>query len=226
MINHIIKEYSVILDIFSKIIILRSFYISFSIFFLYNLPVILSYRILLNGEKHILKTILYSLFNIFYKSPVYIMLYIYVNRSLKKYLQLYKGSDAPRHLFSTILINLTYFMIYITYYLTSGFIATIPMAFIYSLYISDLSYSFIDNSGYNFKNPITFYNSNYIFFCVLGTIYSFIEYFYLLHYDLEIVGLFIYILLCFPLLITYKYKNTIDSYSLFYIPEKLLTSII
>mgnify|MGYP007021920408 CR=1 FL=1 len=122
------------------------------------------------------------------------MLYIYVNRSLKKYLQLYKGSDAPRHLFSTILINLTYFMIYIMYYLTSGFIATIIMAFIYSLYISDLSYSFIDNSGYNFKNPITFYNSNYIFFCVLGTIYSFIEYFYLLHYDLEIVGLFIYIL--------------------------------
>ena len=63
VINNLIKEYSGILDIFSKIIILRFFYTSFTIFFLYNLPIILCYRLLLGGVQTYLKTIIYNLFN-------------------------------------------------------------------------------------------------------------------------------------------------------------------
>ena len=225
VINNLIKEYSGILDIFSKIIILRFFYTSFTIFFLYNLPIIFSYRLLLNGEQTRLKTLVYSLFNIFYKSPMYIALYFYVNKSLKKILSQYKGSHSPTHIFSKILITITYCAIYMFYYLSEGLTTIIPMTLLYSLYISELSYNFIDNLEYKFKNSITFYNSNYLFFGFLGAVYSCIEYFYLLSHDLEILGLFIYILLCFPFLIAYKYQNNPYSYNLFYIPENILISL-
>ena len=226
VINNLIKEYSGILDIFSKIIILRFFYTSFTIFFLYNLPIILCYRLLLGGVQTYIKTIIYNLFNIFYKSPMYIILYFYVNKSLKKILSQYKSVHSPSHIFSKILIIITYCTIYMFYYLSKGYISVIPMTLLYSLYISELSYNFIDNLEYKFKNSITFYNSNYLFFWFLGGIYSCIEYFYLLPYDLEILGIFIYILLCFPLLITYKYQNNSDNYNLFYIPEKILLSLV
>lgn len=225
VINNLIKEYSGILDIFSKIIILRFFYTSFTIFFLYNLPIIFSYRLLLNGEQTRLKTLVYSLFNIFYKSPMYIALYFYVNKSLKKILSQYRGEHSPTHIFSKILITITYCAIYMFYYLSEGLTTIIPMTLLYSLYISELSYNFIDNLEYKFKNSITFYNSNYLFFGFLGAVYSCIEYFYLLSHDLEILGLFIYILLCFPFLIAYKYQNNPDSYNLFYIPENILISL-
>ena len=225
VINNLIKEYSGILDIFSKIIILRFFYTSFTIFFLYNLPIIFSYRLLLNGEQTRLKTLVYSLFNIFYKSPMYIALYFYVNKSLKKILSQYSGEHSPTHIFSKILITITYCAIYMFYYLSEGLTTIIPMTLLYSLYISELSYNFIDNLEYKFKNSITFYNSNYLFFGFLGGVYSCIEYFYLLSHDLEILGLFIYILLCFPFLIAYKYQNNPYSYNLFYIPENILISL-
>ena len=226
MINYITKEYSGILDIFSKIILLRIFYMSFIIFFFYNLPLILAYQLLLNGEPLFLKSWLYTLFNIFYKSPVYLSLYFYTNKELQEILKNHKGDNSPTHTISTITINISYLLLYVGYYLITGTLSLIPMSIIYSLYISQLSYTFIDNLDYKFNNPITFYNSNYIFFCFLGFIYSYIEYFYLNYYNLEIVGLFLYILIAFPILITYRYKNIPGSFNWFYIPEKILTIVI
>lgn len=225
MINYIIKEYSDILNIFSKIILFRFFYVSFVIFFLYNLPLILTYKFLLNGEPFFLKTIIYNLFIIFFKGPMYIILYFYSNRKLKQILKDYRGDLAPSHMFATIVINITYLLIYICWYMMTGVMSIIPMGILYSLYISQLSYNFIDNVLYKFENPITFYNSNTIFFCILGFIYSCIEYFYLIHYNLEILGLFFYTLICFPLLITYKYKNNPNSTNYFYFSEKVLNMI-
>ena len=225
MSNYRIAQYSNAIDVFSKIILLRVFYMSFTIFFLYNLPLILTYHFLLNAPPSFLKLLLYNFFNIFYKSPMYIILYFYTNTALHDILHNHNEGNSPSHVISVIIINIAYLLIYAAYYLITGISSIIPMSVLYSLYISQLSYNFIDNSTYKFKNPITFYNSNYKFFCSLGAIYSYIEYFYLAYYDCEILGLFMYILICFPVLITYNYKNNPDSFNLFFIPENILTHL-
>ena len=48
MINLIPKK---TFDIFSRIMIMRYFYVSFTIFFLYNIPIILTYRLLLSKSN-------------------------------------------------------------------------------------------------------------------------------------------------------------------------------
>jgi len=224
MINYIIKENIDILDIFSKIVILQTFYVSFIIFLLYNFPIILTYKLLLTGKRFILKDILYYMFKIFYKGPMFIGLYLYTSKSLNNILVNFRHNN-PRHLFSTTIIYITYGILYLSLFLIRSYISIIPTTILYSIYISQLSYNFIDNTHYQFKNPITFYNSNYIFFNTLGLIHTLIEKKYFIPYDFEILGLFFFILLIFPILITYKYRK---SYSInwFYVPELTLSYIL
>jgi len=225
MINNIISNYSNTFDIFSKIIILKLFYSSFIIFILYNLPLIFAYKILNKGTPFFLKKTLYNLFNTFYKSPVSLLMYYYGNKSITNTLKHYI-TQAPTSLYQTVIINITYLILYLFWYLSIGVNSIIPLALIYSIYISEISYKFIDNEKFEFTNQITFYNSNKGFFWTLGLIYGIIEFFYLSQFGLEIIGLFLYVCICFPLLNNYNYVNNHYSLNLFYVPENILGLIL
>ena len=135
MINNIISNYSNTFDIFSKIIILKLFYSSFIIFILYNLPLIFAYKILNKGTPFFLKKTLYNLFNTFYKSPVSLLMYYYGNKSITNTLKHYI-TQAPTSLYQTVIINITYLILYLFWYLSIGVNSIIPLALIYSIYIS------------------------------------------------------------------------------------------
>jgi len=225
MINNIISNYSNTFDIFSKIVILKLFYTTFTIYLLYNLPLIFAYKLLNKAPPSFFKKTLYNLFNLFYKSPISLLMYSYGNISIANTLQHYI-TNAPTGLYQTTIINMAYVILYLFWYLSIGVNSIIPLTLIYSLYISEISYKFIDNEKFKFTNQITFYNSNKCFFWILGLIYSIMEFFYLSHFNFEIVGLFFYIYVCFPLLNNYTYANNRTSLNLFYIPENILGFIL
>ena len=212
------------LDIFSKVIIFRYFYVSFVIFFLYNLPIILIYRLLLfGGTPSPLKNFLWRFFNTFYKSPMYLILYFYTNSSLKKFIkEVNPNNTNPNHYFQTLVINTFFTALYLVYLLLPYPLNIIPSALINSIYISQLAYKFIDSDEYSFNNSITYYNSNSIFFLTLGGIFTIIENKYLVESNLEILGLFFYILFIFPILALYPYRNNDNSYNIFYSAELII----
>ena len=155
---------------------------------------------------------------------MYLILYFYSDKKLKQILGSNNSINSPSNIFSSLIINITYILTYIIWYFTPITLTIIPMGALYSIYFSQLSYNFIDNKDYNFKNPITFYNSNSFFFYTLGLIYSYLELYYLKYCNMEILGLFLYVLVIFPILISYNYKNNNNNFNNFYISEKI-TSI-
>ena len=225
MINLIPKK---TFDIFSRIMIMRYFYVSFTIFFLYNIPIILTYRLLLSkSNSSNFSSFIGNFFNIFYKSPMYIILYFYTNSSLKKFInEINPNNTNPEHYFQSIVVNTQFMFLYPLYYLLPYPLYWIPSTLINSIYISQLSYKFIDSDKYTFNNSIDYCNSNLSLFLLLGGIFTIIESRYLLIYNIEILGLFLYMLFIFPLLTIYPYVKKEQTTNIFYVAEFIINFIL
>ena len=154
---------------------------------------------------------------------MYLILYFYTNSSLKKFIkEINPNNTNPDHYFQTLVINTFFTALYLIYLLLPFPLNIVPSALINSIYISQLAYKFIDSDKYSFNNSITYYNSNSIFFLTLGGIFTIIENKYLVESNLEILGLFFYILFIFPILALYPYRNNDNSYNIFYSAELII----
>ena len=217
-------QYTYVLDCISKMVSMKIFYTTFMTFMLYNLPIILFCNLFL-VTRSIAGISVTTLFNFFYRSPMYIMLYFYTTNSLFKNLQHHRTTVPPNPLFLNAIIVTNYAFIYLVGCLLPYNVKLLTNTTISALCISQLSYNFIDNAPYDFKNSISFFNSNIPFFLIIGGIYNIIEFYYLSLYNLEIVGFYLYILACFPLLTRYTYSTSPSAINIFYFAELVWGSI-
>ena len=202
----------------SKMTSLKIFYTASVAFMVYNIP-IMAFDYVFSEDQSFGGIYLVNLFKIFYRVPMGIVLYFYTTNSLIKNLQNDKITVPPNPLFSDIIIGTNYLLIYSLGYLVPYNFKLLTDILITSICISQLSYNFIDNSNYNFQNFMNFFNSNIAFFLTISGLYSFIELNYL--YGFEIIGFYLYILVCFPILSNHVYSTTPSLINLFYFSELL-----
>lgn len=204
---------------------------SYSLFILllYNLPFCIFNKYICTIDNT-LCSVLTTGFYTLYATPTYYILYIYIlNYKLNnEFLYMFDIDNTPSHPYSTLLCFLVYISCGIVTqlcYTTIPFLSIIPNTLSYSLHLSQIAYSCIDNKDYKYNSVVSFFNSNIVYFNTIAGIYSIFEYTILRYYYLELLGFFLLIIFSFPFLIRRDYSIKKTNLNVFYHFEMIVSEI-
>lgn len=199
----------------------------------YNIPILIFNSIINLSNMDNANIVSKYIYIGFYKIPAYLVLYAFIGNKINKQLTLLtkKITINPAHIYVPILINMSYFLLTLlgNTYKIGWYIIPLVDILTYSLYFSEFTYPYIDNRLYNYHNFIDFFNNNIMYFLLLASIYTALDY-YVIPDSLYLLGLFVYTVLISPLLLSINY-NKYDSkcikyYNIFYPFERVLSCLI
>ena len=167
------------------------------------------------------------MFDLVYSYSAYGLLLFYISKKIPQTFESlgYTYSNLPTHPYIYLLFKLSFVllvvpMLFVTQYMKLLF--NIPM---YSLYLSQLVYSFLDSDKHMFKNNIEFYNSNTLVLNAVSGVYSILV--SIIFKQFSLIFFIISTLITVPILIKSPYITSGKSHiNCFYIPERVLSKIL
>lgn len=146
-----------------------------------------------------------------YAYLIYCLLYLYTDREITRLTRVRRVSHTT---YVHILHSIVFISMLCLYY-CMGRIKIIPLTISYSIYFNQLAYTIVKSEAARRIHILDFYNSNKIFFGAIGLCYSIMYLHILQKYHIELVGLFLYSIICSPVLKWYTYNFRPDSFNFF-----------
>lgn len=167
------------------------------------------------------------LFDLVYGYIAYGLLFLYITKKFPETFESlgYTYSNLPTHPYIYLLMKLSFVLLTLPMLFVSHYMKILLNIFVYSIYISQLVYLFLDVNKHFFNNNIEFYNSNVIILNITSTVYSILE--TLLFKQFSLIFFIIYTIIAVPVLIKSSYITEETSYiNYFYIPERVMSKVL